>query len=654
MKLPQRGVGIFVLLALLLIPAVLSAQDNTAVTVVGSGTVMPLLEALVTASDTTLNAATTVTGTNAGLEQFCQGQADIAAANRTMTADENTACASSNVTYAELLLAHQIAAFVVNPTVEYTQCLTTANLNAIFAPSAQGQTTSWNQVDVNFPNTPLIAVVPSEGTSTFAALDKVVGGDRVRADADIQDSDDSIVSTVSETEGAIGVVSLAAAQAAGDAVKILQLNTNDVTGCTDPSAENAENRLYDAATDLLLYVNRASLEKPGLQDVLNSVVSDVSAAVIEEQGFTAPTTQAYETNRGVLEGTQEQRFSRGTDQFQIPVDLVGSLNIAGSASGKELVDQLIAALNAVYPGVTTTYDAQGDPAGIRRFCNGEVELIVTTAELTEEQVQNCQANNITPLPIQVGHRATVMVGNGDSPYLACLTNEQVVSVWSAASASSIATWNQVSDEFTETPVTLFAPQTGNIFSDLLLLAAGTNDPIRDDAHVNADPLYRAAAAANVEGGLALMSWQEYQSVLENNQTNIQLVSVDGGSGCVAPSEQTIGDGKYPLTDTLWLIASESALTRPEVQSFLWFTFEDQNFPLFESSGLIGLGFGDLPDVRDTLLEAFERAAAVPEATPEATSAPGAEATAEATSVVSETTPEAAPTAEVTPEATSGS
>src|SRR5512145_1918497 len=160
MKLLRQRAGIFVLLALLLVPISLLAQEGEPVSSVGSGMVMPLFEAVVGASGTEINLTATTTGTNAGFEQFCQGQADITTANRAISTDEDTACTANSVDTVEILLAHQILAVIANPATDYAQCLTSANLNTIFAPSAQDQITNWNQVDVNNPDTALTVFVP--------------------------------------------------------------------------------------------------------------------------------------------------------------------------------------------------------------------------------------------------------------------------------------------------------------------------------------------------------------------------------------------------------------------------------------------------------------------------------------------------------------
>lgn len=647
MNFLQRRIGLFLLLMFVLIPGVLSAQESETVTVVGSGTVAPLFEALaaVGAADVGLNS--TITGTNGGFARFCQSQADLTTANRPISAEEDAACSQAGVNYVELLVAHHILAIIANPDAEYAQCLSAGDLSAIFAPSAQETTTNWNQLDPNNPDVSLEVYAPAEGSPTFAMLDNIIGGDGIRADAAFQSSDADTIAAVSRSNGAVGAVSLAAAEKAGETVKILELNLNQVAGCARPSAEAVENRLYEAATPLFVYVNRAALDKPGLRDLLDFMVGDEAAAVVTEQGFTPPTAAAYETDRAVLEGTLERQFSRGAGDYQIPAGLSGAVAIGGTATGRSYLDGLISSFNASYPGVTTDFSPEGDPAGFRRLCNGELDLVIAAGQLSPEQVQNCEANNITPLTIELGRRAVILLANADSEYLACLTTEQLKTIWSAESGGAVTTWNEVSVEFPETPMTLFAPATGSIYTDVLLLsAAGASLPVRADTQTNTDPLYRAAATANVAGGLTYMSWAEYQRVLANNQSNIQLTAVDAGDGCITPSPETITDGSYPLALPARFIISQAALNRAEVQSFLWYAFSDENFTRFNEAELIGLSFGDLPVVRDTLLQAYARAAelvSVPEAAPEATAETTPEATPDATAEpAAETTPEAAP------------
>jgi len=69
---------------------------------------------------------------------------------------------------------------------------------------------------------------------------------------------------------------------------------------------------------------------------------------------------------------------------------------------------------------------------------------------------------------------------------------------------------------------------------------------------------------------------------------LKLVSVDGGGGCVAPSETTIQDGTYqPLARSLLIYVNKARLARPEVKGFLEFYMEN-GAELASEVGYIGL------------------------------------------------------------------
>jgi phosphate transport system substrate-binding protein len=633
MKSLQRLAGMMILLALLTPASALLAQDDSAITVIGSGIVAPALESLNSASSTPVTLDAHVTGTNSGFDQFCLGQADVTTATRTIAASEDTQCSQNSVEYTELLIGHNIIAFVAKLDASFSQCLTTANLEAIFPPSAQGQTTNWQQVAAENPDTTLTVFVPQSDTAAYSVLDNLIAGDGIRADASVQPDDAAVIDAINADAGSIGVVSLQSAIAAGDTIKILELNTNDAVGCTVPSTDNVEANAYTAADDLFVYVNNASLEKAGLKDMLTFVGSDQAAAALSELGFETPSAAGYEKNLSSLAGEGDTRpFSSATTSFQIPLDVAGPVAVVGATSGRQYLSDAAAAFQGSYQQVTVDVTSSGQPAGIRQLCNGEIDIAIVASELTDEQSQNCDANNIQTLPIDLGKQVVVLVGNEGSSQLTCLTTAQLKTTWEANSSKTITNWNQVDSSFPDEAITLFTPNAGDSYADLLMInVAGIDIPVRDDTQVNNDSLYRAAATANVAGGLTLMSWADYQGVLANGQERIQLVAVDSGNGCVVPDEQTIADGTYPLTRSAQLLVNTRSLTKPPVQSFLWYLASDQNYFLLEQSGLIGVNFGNLATLRDTLEAAYVNAAQIAaEATPEATAEASVETTAEAT------------------------
>lgn len=622
--------GLFVAAALLIMITPLSfAQDAETLRLEGSGIVIPLVEELATASELALE--TSVTGTETGLADFCTGTTDIAASSRPLTPAEEALCAENEIEFTEILIGHNVLALVVNPAADFAACLAITDLNALLAPSAVG-TTNWNEI-FSENDLGLSVLVPPAGSAIYAMLDALVPGDGFRSDASVTDVD-AIIAAVNETPGALGAVDLARAQAAGDQVRIVELNTSQSGNiCVTPSAENVEERLYAPSLPLLLYVGDEQIENiSGLVDLLATPEGN---EIVSNAGFTPVSASAIETLQETLsEGESGRVFSRDVSGFEIPPGLFGEVRVGGDPIIAPVFSSIATNLTANEPNLTITSRFEGDTAGIRRLCNAELDFIFTSQTLSDEQQEACAANDVETLSFALGATATVLLANAEDNFALCLTTDQIQTIWAASNAEAVANWQTVGESFPDLDLTLFAEPSSSLYSDLLFQQAGV---LRPDAEPGRDPLYRAAATANVPGALTYVSWNDYGQVMANDQQNIQLVAVDAGNGCVVPSEETILDGGYVLSYPLNLIVRQTALSNISVQSVLWTVFSDVNFSGIESLGLAGLSFRDLPNLRSELEIAFStaneaatEAAAEQSSEAEATPEASAEATAEAT------------------------
>lgn len=643
MKKPlQRITGAFLLLIWIIGAANMLAQEDTVITASGSGIVLPLLPELVTASGTDLTLKTTVTGTSAGLEAFCAGTTTLAAATRPLSAEEETACNTNNIEFMELLVGHYIMAVVGNPADTFYTCLSLTSLNQIFAPATGSQTTNWNVVTASsgevFPDLALSTAVVTDDIPAAALLDALVSGDGIRSDT-IRGTTEAIINSVGETPGMLGVIDLQSALAAADQVKLVNIDPQGETpGCITPSAGSVEANSYSAAYPLYLYVNRAQAESFAAFLAFFNTPDFITA--VNSAGYTAPMPAALANNQRIIAGEVTGRvFSREEVSYQIPPTLEGAVTVGGSGSQLQFYQNVANTLTEQYPNFNVTFNIEGDIAGYRRLCNGELDMVIATTAMTNEQLAACTANNITLFTQPMGTQAVVLLGHEGDNHSLCLTQEQIATVWGASATNTIKNWNDVSDAFPDQAITLFGIREGNYVSDILLQQpSGPVLPVRIDTELSADPLYRAAAAANVEGALTYMTWNDYQRVLANNQAGIQLVSVDSGNGCVQPTEATILDGTYPLGQSSQLIVSQASLANEPVKAYLWSLFTNENFAGLQVNGLLGLDFDGLAALRDTLQAEFEKAsttAATAKTTPEPESTNEPEATAEATDAADE-------------------
>ncbi|MBZ0290719.1 MAG: substrate-binding domain-containing protein, partial [Anaerolineae bacterium] len=375
--------GIIILIALFTLTSTLLAQAEP-IRVVGSGIAQPVLQALAEASGSEANLNFEVTGTTAGFTAFCGGQAEVTTASRAIQAAESANCSANNITYFEILLAEDIAVLVANPALDTVTCLTGDQVSQIFAPSAQATTTTWAQVIEGSTDVPLTVFAPTDNTSTYAILDRLVEGDGLRADATLLTGD--LAEAIGSAPGAVGVVKQSDAFAAGDAVKILDLDAAEISGCRTPNADNVENDLYPLADRLYAYVNLSALGTPGLNELLEYVTSDTAVSIIEEQGFAAPTANALQENRDVLQAaiSGEPVVSTTSTDFIAPTGLSGTINIGGAAVGFTFLQDSTSGFNASNPDITVSTNIEGQIAGFRRFCNGELDLVAANRDLADE------------------------------------------------------------------------------------------------------------------------------------------------------------------------------------------------------------------------------------------------------------------------------
>jgi phosphate transport system substrate-binding protein len=77
--------------------------------------------------------------------------------------------------------------------------------------------------------------------------------------------------------------------------------------------------------------------------------------------------------------------------------------------------------------------------------------------------------------------------------------------------------------------------------------------------------------AGDQDGLGYFGFSYY----EQNQDKLNLVSVDAGKGCVAPSIETIQSGEYaPLSRPLFMYPSAEAIQKPEVKAYMQYVVDN--------------------------------------------------------------------------------
>jgi phosphate transport system substrate-binding protein len=252
--------------------------------------------------------------------------------------------------------------------------------------------------------------------------------------------------------------------------------------------------------------------------------------------------------------------------------LSGRIEADGSSTVGPFVTAGAEDFQAQNPGVQVTVGISGTGGGFERFCNGETDISDASRPIKDdEEVPVCQKNGIEYTEFQVANDGIAVVVNKENTWATCLTVDQLNKIW--APDSKVDNWNQVDPSYPDQKMTLAGPGTDSGTFDFFTKEInGEEDASRTDYQATEDDNVIVQAVEGDKGGLGYFGL----SYFEQNQEQLSDVQVDGGSGCVTPSAETVQDGSYvPLSRPLFIYVKNTSLAKPEVKAFVKYLLDNQ-------------------------------------------------------------------------------
>lgn len=249
-------------------------------------------------------------GTGDGFEAFCNGEAEITDASRTIKEEEAAACDEKGIEFIELQVAFDGISVLTHPDNDAVDCLTFADLYALIGPEAEGFG-DWSDAadlagelgsDTELPDAALDIIAPGEESGTYdsfvelafkdIAEARVAAGEITEDEAETsrpdytsQADDNAIIQGIEGSDTSLGWVGFAFAERAGDEVKELAVDAGD--GCVEPTAEAIADGTYPLSRPLFIYVNAAEADaNPAVAAYVDFYLGDGVSAV-EEVGYVA-------------------------------------------------------------------------------------------------------------------------------------------------------------------------------------------------------------------------------------------------------------------------------------------------------------------------------------------------------------------------------
>ena len=253
------------------------------ITIEGSSTVLPITQAAAEGfNQQNPDVQITVggSGTGDGFEAFCNGDTQISNASRPIKDDEVQSCQENGIEFVEIPVALDGLSVVVNPQNDFAENITLDQLRTLWEPDAEGQITTWNQVNPEWPEQQINLYGPGTESGTFDFFTERVNGEEGASRSDYQASEDDnvLVQGVSGDSNALGYFGFGYFEQNQQQLKALTVDT------IAPTAETIQSGEYPLSRPLFIYVSTQALEEnPSVQEFVNFYLENLNQFVEQAQ-----------------------------------------------------------------------------------------------------------------------------------------------------------------------------------------------------------------------------------------------------------------------------------------------------------------------------------------------------------------------------------
>ena len=272
--------------------------------------------------------------------------------------------------------------------------------------------------------------------------------------------------------------------------------------------------------------------------------------------------------------------------------LEGSITISGSSTVQPISSFVAEIFNETNPDVAISVDGPGTGDGFELFCNGEIDISDASRPIEPDEEKACKKNGIEWTELEVALDGVTVMTSPENADVTCLNNGDLyalfgpesdgIETWSAA--DSLASEVGGNGGFPDVPLEITAPGEESGTYDAFIELSGLEDIALEQGLSEDDAAalrkdYQPSPNDNViitamEGSPSALGFVGFAFADEAGDA-VKELEVDGGDGCVAPTPETISDGSYPLSRSLYIYVSAEAAARPEVAAYVDFYVGDE-------------------------------------------------------------------------------
>ncbi len=294
--------------------------------------------------------------------------------------------------------------------------------------------------------------------------------------------------------------------------------------------------------------------------------------------------------------------------------LSGTIFVSGSSTVEPISLANAEKFSAENPDLQISVEGPGTSDGFAVFCDGGSDISDASRAVKQEEVDICAENGIEFVELEVGIDGLSVITSTANDQVECLSfldlyallgpESQNFTSWSDADELAAELEGELGEDFgvsnapyPDVPLGVTAPgeESGTFDSFVEIALEDIADARGQDATTRPD--YTPSPDDNVivegiSGSDTSLGWVGYAFASANSDV-IKALPIDGGDGCVEPTEETISDGSYPIARSLYIYPSLTALEEnTALEAFVDFYMSDEGF-----ASVTEVGYVSLPDDR---------------------------------------------------------
>ena len=249
------------------------------------------------------------------------------------------------------------------------------------------------------------------------------------------------------------------------------------------------------------------------------------------------------------------------------MELSGTIEIDGSSTVAPISEAVAEDFGLEYSDVRVNVGVSGTGGGFKRFTAGETEISDASRPIKDSEAEIAAENGIEYIELTIALDGLAIMAHPSNDFVDCLTVAELNEIWKPG--STVDSWDDVRADFPTDDMNLYGPDTeSGTFDYFTDVVNGEEGASRSDYVAASDDNVLVRGVGGDRNSLGYFGYAYYSE----NADALKLVAVDGGNGCVEPSDATVADGTYaPLARPIFIYVDANKLrAQPELKAFVDF------------------------------------------------------------------------------------